>query len=121
MWHLAALVLLAALLLLPAVACVSLRSHPEAWPSVVRLHAVGRPEFHVMGMHVNGWPAMHRMRIDGIGELQEPGIIGERLTTRREVRRGAMLRIAMYQVSRDSRLDSLRTSDNGHAFPFPVG
>lgn len=58
LWHLAALVLLAALLLLPAVACVSLRSRPEAWLSVVQMHAIGQPEFHVMGMHVNGWPAM---------------------------------------------------------------
>ena len=45
LWHVAALVLLAALLLLPAVACVSLRSRPEAWLSVVRMHASGRPEF----------------------------------------------------------------------------
>src|SRR5262245_34538172 len=58
LWHVAALVLLAALLLLPAVACVSLRSRPEAWLSVVRMHAIGRPEFYVMGMHANGWPAM---------------------------------------------------------------
>jgi hypothetical protein len=58
LWHLAALVLLAALLLLPAVACVSLRGRPEAWPSVVRMHADGRPALSVLGMHVSGWPAM---------------------------------------------------------------
>ena len=45
LWHIAALVLLTALLLLPAVACIGLRSRPEAWLSV-------------MGMHVSGWPTM---------------------------------------------------------------
>jgi hypothetical protein len=58
LWHVAALVLLTAFLLLPAVACVSLRSRPEAWPSVVRMHAGGRPGLSVLGMHVSGWPAM---------------------------------------------------------------
>src|SRR5437870_4896175 len=43
LWHVVTLVLLAALLLLPAVACASLRSRPEAWLSVVRMHAIGRP------------------------------------------------------------------------------
>src|SRR3954454_20683174 len=58
LWHVVTLVLLAALLLLPAVARASLRSRPEAWLSVVLMHAVGRPEFSVMAMHANGWPAM---------------------------------------------------------------
>ena len=58
LWHVAALVLLTALLLLPAVACVSLRSRPEAWLSVMRMHASGSPGVSVMGMHATGWPTM---------------------------------------------------------------
>ena len=41
LWHVAALVLFTALLMLPAVACVSLRSSPEAWLYVMRVHASG--------------------------------------------------------------------------------
>jgi hypothetical protein len=43
LWHVAAVVLLTALLLLPAVACARLLSHPEAWLSVMRMHARGWP------------------------------------------------------------------------------
>src|SRR5688572_9513827 len=55
LWHVAALVLLTALLLLPAVACDSLRSHPEAWLSVMRMHARGWPGLSVMRMHPPDW------------------------------------------------------------------
>ena len=41
LWHVAAVVLLAALLLLPAVACVRLLSRPDTWLSVLRMHARG--------------------------------------------------------------------------------
>ena len=58
LWHVAALVLLTALLLLPAVACDGLRSRPEAWLSVMRMHARGPPGLSVMRMHVSGWPTM---------------------------------------------------------------
>jgi hypothetical protein len=43
LWHVAAIVLLSALLLLPAVACVRLLSRPDAWLSVMRMHARGWP------------------------------------------------------------------------------
>src|SRR5262245_36084505 len=56
LWHIAALVLLAALLLLPAVACVNLNRSPEAWLSVMRMHASGSPT--VMGVHSPGWATM---------------------------------------------------------------
>jgi len=39
LWHLAAFVLLTALLLLPAVSCVRLLSRPDAWLSVLRMYA----------------------------------------------------------------------------------
>jgi hypothetical protein len=45
LWHVAAVVLLTALLLLPAVSCVRLLGRPDAWLSV-------------MGMHARGWPTM---------------------------------------------------------------
>ena len=51
LWHVAALVLLTALLLLPAVACVGFNSRPEAWFSVMWTHASGSPGVFVMGMH----------------------------------------------------------------------
>jgi hypothetical protein len=43
LWHVAAVVLLTALMLLPAVACVRLVSRPDAWLSVMRMHARGWP------------------------------------------------------------------------------
>jgi hypothetical protein len=43
LWHVAAAVLLTALLLLPAVACVRLLGHPEAWLPVLRMHARSWP------------------------------------------------------------------------------
>src|SRR5689334_2231299 len=43
LWHVVALVLLTALLLLPAVACVRLLSRPDAWPSVMRMLARSWP------------------------------------------------------------------------------
>ena len=58
LWHIAALVLLTALLLLPAVACVNLNSRPESWLSVMRMHASGSPGVYVMGMHAPGWATM---------------------------------------------------------------
>jgi hypothetical protein len=58
LWHVAALVLLTALLLLPAVACVDLNSRPEAWLSVMRMHASGSPGVSVLGMHAPGWATM---------------------------------------------------------------
>src|SRR5262249_56367125 len=54
LWHVAALVLLTALLLLPAVACVELNSRPESWVSVMRMHASGSPGGSVLGMHTPG-------------------------------------------------------------------
>src|SRR5262249_10642819 len=51
LWHVAALVLLTALLLLPAVACVDLNSRPEAWFSVMRMHASGSPRVSLLGPH----------------------------------------------------------------------
>jgi hypothetical protein len=41
LWHVAAVVLLTTLLLLPVVACVRLLSRPDAWLSVLRMHARG--------------------------------------------------------------------------------
>ena len=58
LWQVAALVLLTALLLLPAVACVDLNRSPEAWLSVIRMHAGGSPGVYVMGMHAPGWATM---------------------------------------------------------------
>jgi hypothetical protein len=58
LWHFAALVLLTALLLLPAVACIGLRSRPEAWLSVMGMHVRGWPGLEVLGMHVRGWPTV---------------------------------------------------------------
>ena len=58
LWHVAARVLLTALLLLPAVACVGLNSRPEAWFSVMWTHASGSPGVSVMGMHAPGWATM---------------------------------------------------------------
>jgi hypothetical protein len=58
LWHVAALVLLTALLLLPAVACVELNSHPEAWFSVMRMHASGSSLVSVLGMHMPCWATM---------------------------------------------------------------
>ena len=58
LWQVAALVVLTALLLLPAVACVDLNSRPESWFSVMRMHASGSPGVSVMGMHTPGWATM---------------------------------------------------------------
>lgn len=58
LWHFAAIVLLTALVLIPAVACVNLNSNPEAWLSVMRMHASGSPGVDVMGMHSPGWAKM---------------------------------------------------------------
>ena len=58
LWHVAALVLLTALLLLPAVACVDLNSRPEAWFSVMRMHASGSSGVSVLGMNAPGWATM---------------------------------------------------------------
>jgi len=58
LWHVAALVLLTALLLLPAVACVDLNSRPEAWFSVMRMHASGSSGVYVLGMNAPGWATM---------------------------------------------------------------
>src|SRR5262249_58708867 len=58
LWHVAALVLLTALLLLPAVACVELNSRPESWVSVMRMHGSGSPGVSVLGMHAPGWATM---------------------------------------------------------------
>ena len=58
LWHVAALVLLTALLLFPAVACVDLNSRPEAWFSVMRMHASGSPGVSVLGMNAPGWATM---------------------------------------------------------------
>ena len=58
LWHVAALVILTALLLLPAVACVDLKSRPEAWLSVMLMHASGWPGVSVLGMQAPGWDTM---------------------------------------------------------------
>ena len=58
LWHVAALVLLASLLQLPAVACVELNSRPKSWLSAMRMHASGSPGVSVLGMHVPGWATM---------------------------------------------------------------
>jgi hypothetical protein len=43
LWHVAAIVLLSALLLLPAISCVRLLNRPDAWLSVMRMHARSWP------------------------------------------------------------------------------
>src|SRR4051812_25902275 len=43
LWHVAAAVLLTAVLLLPAVACVRLLSRPATWLPVMQMHARGWP------------------------------------------------------------------------------
>ena len=45
LWHVAAVVLLSAFLLLPAIACVRVLSRPDAWLSV-------------MGNHARSWPTL---------------------------------------------------------------
>ena len=58
LWQVAALVVLTALLLLPAVACVELNSRPESWFSVMRMHASGSPGVSVLGMNAPDWATM---------------------------------------------------------------
>jgi hypothetical protein len=58
LWHVAALVILTALLLLPAVVCVDLNSRPEAWLSVMRMHASSSPGVSVLGRQAPGWATM---------------------------------------------------------------
>jgi hypothetical protein len=58
LWQVAALVVLTALLLLPAVACVELNSRPESWFSAMRMHTSGSPGVSVLGMHTPGWATM---------------------------------------------------------------
>jgi hypothetical protein len=41
LWHVVSVVLLTAVLLLPAVACARLLSRPDAWLSELRMHARG--------------------------------------------------------------------------------
>jgi hypothetical protein len=71
LWHIAALVLLTALLLLPAVACVNLNSSPKAWLSVMRMHTSGSPGVYVMGLHLPGWATMVLALSLGFG----PGVV----------------------------------------------
>ena len=58
LWHVAALVLLTALLLLPAVAFASISTEVRRdWLSVMGI-ASGSPGVYVMGMHATGWATM---------------------------------------------------------------
>ncbi|MGE3818228.1 MAG: hypothetical protein AB7I30_02225 [Isosphaeraceae bacterium] len=58
LWQVTVLVLLTALMLLPAVACVELNSRPESWFSALRTHARGSPGVSVLGMRMPGWGTM---------------------------------------------------------------
>src|SRR5262249_31909018 len=58
LWQVAALVLLTALLLLPAVARVGLYSRPASWVFVLRVHASGSPAVSVLGMPAPGWATL---------------------------------------------------------------
>lgn len=58
LWQVATLVLLTALVMLPAVACVHLNSRPEAWLAVMRMHATGSAGVRVMGIPAPGWATM---------------------------------------------------------------